>query len=218
MILKNEEYNFLRKRMQRLEDSYKQSNDQKIRQVVKEKTLYEICERIPNFLETHLHEFENCQMSSLMEITNLIDSVMSKYSVEKLPQVTEKEVKKILKLKDKALKAFVKGYNSAIINNNLTYYSQRIDDKLIYLTKFGNELIGSVTNVALNVRNREHLCHFCKQFRSGDEILFITNAAKGAKGNYSCVGQTACSDYEICNKHIESNDTLIEFLKYKSEK
>lgn len=216
--VRNEDYNFLRKRMLRLEESYKQSNDQRVRQVLKEKTLFEICERFPNFYEEYSNSFESCKMSSLMEITNLTDFVMSKYSVEKLSPITENEAKKILKLKDKTLKIFVKGYNDAIVSKDLTYYSQRIDDKLVCLTKQDNEFIGSVTNVTPNIRNRECLCYFCRQFRRGDDILFITNTAKTSKGEYSSIGQTVCSDYEMCNKDIESSAALVKFLRYKLDK
>ena len=216
-IIKNEDYNFLKKRMQRLEESYKQSNDQKVRQLVKEQTLYEITERFPSFFEEYSNIFEECQMSSLMEIAQLIDLVMSKYLVEKLSPITEKEAKKVLKLKDKALKTFVKGYNDAIVNNNLTYYSKRVDDKLIFLTKQDDELVGLVTNVNPNVKNKECLCYFCRQFRRGNDILFITNTSKSTKGYYSSMGQTVCSDYETCNRSIESNKTLIKFLRYKQD-
>lgn len=216
--VKNEEYNFLRKRMLRLEEVYKQSSDQKVRQVVKEKTLYEICDRFPDFYEEYQDSFEACKMSSLMEISNLIDLVMSKYSVEALSPITEKEAKKILKLKDKPLKIFVKGYNDAITNKNLTYYSQRIDDKLVFLTMDDNKFVGSVTNVTPNARNGECLCHFCRQFRRGNDILFITNTAKTSKGDYSSIGQTVCSDYSRCNKDIEARDAVVKFLKYKIKK
>lgn len=161
--------------MLRLEEAYKQSNDQKARQLVKEQVLYEISERFPRFLEEYAESFTNCQMSSLREITELTAHVLSKYSVEKLPQITEKEAKRVLKLKDKALKIFVRGYNAAIVSKNLTYYSQRIDDKLV----------------------------------------FITNSVKPKEGNYSCIGQTVCSDYEMCNRSIESNKTLVKIFKYK---
>lgn len=216
--VKNEDFNFLRKRMFRLEEAYKQSNDEKIRQIVKEKTLYEICERFPTFFEKYSESFEACKMSSLIEITNLIDFVMSKYSVESLPQITEKEAKKVLRLKDRSLKIFLRGYNDAMLNEKLTYYSQRIDDRLVCLAMKDNEFVGTVTNITPNIRNRECLCHFCRQFRRGDDILYITNTAKTIKGDYSSIGQTICSNYEMCNKDIESSDALVKFLSFKLEK
>ena len=82
----NEDFNFLRKRMARLEEVYKQSNDSVVRCAVRDKTLFDICERFPSFYEDFGESFEACKMSSLMEITALFDSVMGQYSVEPLHQ------------------------------------------------------------------------------------------------------------------------------------
>lgn len=216
-LIKNEDYNFLKREMHCLEEVYKQSNDQNIRLCVKERVLFEISDRFTNFYEDYSKLFESCQMSSLNEISNFIDLIMGKYSVEKLSPITEKEAKKILKLKEKTLKFFLKGYNSAISNKNLTYYSQRINDILVYLTKQDNQFIGAVTNVKPNSRKSECLCHFCKQFRRGDDVIFVTTS-KTTKDNYSCIGNSVCSDYEMCNKNIESRRPLIKFLKYGLDK
>lgn len=216
--IKNEDYNFLRKRMLRLEETYKQSTDQKVRQVVKEKTLYEICDRFPNFYDKFSYLFDKCQMSSLIEITDLIDNVMSKYSVEPLMHITENEIKRLLKLKEKNLRAFVREYNAEIENKKLTYYSQRIDNKLVFLTIDGDKIVGTVTDITPNIRSKECLCHFCRQFRRGDDIIFVTNINKNHKGDYSSIGQTVCSNYEMCNKNIESREDLIKFLEYKKTK
>ncbi len=213
----NEDYNFLRVRMRRLEETYKQCIDQKVRQAVKERTLYEICERFPNFFEDYAEAFEACQMSSLREIVDLTDMVLGKYSVEKLPTIQASQVKKMLKLKDKALNSFVKGYNDAVAQRDLTYYSQRIDDKLVFLTQKDGELVGAVTQVSKAQRKGECLCHFCRKFRRGDEILFVTNSARTAKGEYSSLGQSICSDYERCNQDIEDRERVVKFLRYKSD-
>ena len=215
----NEDYNFLRARMLRLEESYKQSVDQKVRLAVRDKTLYDICERFPEFIEKYGDDFEKCGMSSLKEITYLYDSIMERYSVEKLPMIaSEKEVKRILKLKDKALKNFIRGYNAAVSRQNLTYYSQRIDDKFVFLTVDNGEFVGSTTEVSRHQRTGECLCHVCRRFRRGDEILFITNTAQTTKGDYSSIGQTICSDYEACNQAVEDRKPLVKFLRYKLEK
>lgn len=213
----NEDYNFLRVRMRRLEEAYKQCIDQKVRQAVKERTLYEICERFPNFFEDYAEAFEACQMSSLREIVDLTDMVLGKYSVEKLPTIQASQVKKMLKLKDKALNSFVKGYNDAVAQRDLTYYSQRIDDKLVFLTQKDRELVGAVTQVSKAQRKGECLCHFCRKFRRGDEILFVTNSARTAKGEYSSLGQSICSDYERCNQDIVDRERVVKFLRYKSD-
>lgn len=214
----NEDYNFLKKRMKRLEECYKQSCDQQIRNAVKDKTLFEICERFPSFYEDYGESFEACKMSSLKEVADLVDMVLAKYSIEKLSPITMQEAKKILKLKEKALKQFVKGYNEAVARENLTYYSQRIDDKLVCLTEQNGEFVGAATDISKGKRNGECLCHFCRRFRRGDEIVFVTNSARTAKGEYSSIGQSICSDYEACNRDIEERQPVVKFLSYKLEK
>lgn len=216
-VITNEDYNFLRARMQRLEEAYKQCIDDRVRNAVKDKTLYEICERFPSFFEDYADSFEGCRMSSLKEITDLTELVMSKYSIEKLPKIEASQVKKMLKLKDKALKSFVSGYNTAVATKDLTYYSQRIDDKLIFLTQQDGELVGAVTQVSKSQRNGECLCHFCRRFRRGDDILFVTNSARTAKDEYSSIGQTICSDFETCNRSIEERENVVKFLQYKKQ-
>lgn len=215
----NEDYNFLRTRMLRLEECYKQSVDPKIRRAVRDKTLYDIGDRFPEFIEKYGELFDRCEMSSLKEIVDLYDSIMERYSVEKLPFITsEKEIKRILKLKDKALKNFIRGYNEAVSRQDLTYYSQRIDDRFVFLTIDNGEFVGAVTEVSRHQRSGECLCHVCRRFRRGDEILFLTNTAQTTKGDYSSIGQSICSDYEVCNQVVEERQPLVKFLRYKLEK
>lgn len=217
-IVQNEDYNFLRNRMMRLEEAYKQSIDPKIRIAVRDKTLYDICERFPDFLDLHGEDFDKCQMSSLKETLDLYDSIMSLYAPEKLPPISsEKEVKGILKLKERALKNFIRSYNQAVSQQGLSYYSQRIDDKFVFLTVDDGKFVGAVTDVSRHQRGGESLCMVCQRFRRGDEILFLTNPVKSAKGEYAAVGQSICSDYENCNHALEDRKRLVKFLQYRQK-
>ena len=218
IVINNEDYNYLRKRMRRLEETYKQSEDPNIRNAVKMTTLEEINKRLYDFKDLFGTDFEKCKMSSLVEIDNLEEKVMSNYKVKKLQEVTEKELKKQLKLKDKPLKAFLKGYNEAIKNEDLTYYAQRIDDKLVILSKTEDEFVGAVTNVIRSNKKSQHLCPFCNKFRHGDEVIFISNVKSNQQGEYSSIGQTICEDYKMCNKDIQSKEALNTFLSFKLDK
>lgn len=215
----NEDFNFLKKRMSRLECVYKDSIDLAVRRAVRDKTLYDICERFPTFLEEHGEAFEACKMESLMEITTLFDKVMGKYLIEPLKQIeSEKQVKKMLKLKDKQLKTFIKSYNEAVAKKSLTYYSQRIDDKLVFMTVQDGEFVGAATEISKGRCKGKSLCHFCNSFKMGDEIVFVTNSVRTAKDEYSSIGQTICSDYESCNREVENKPPIIKFLKYHIDK
>lgn len=212
--ISNEDYNFLMVRMRGLEETYKQCIDAKVRNIVKEKIFCEICIRFPTFFECYGDYFQQCKMSSLKEICDLIDLVNSKYVVKRMPYIREKQIMKILKLKEKSLKAFVKDYNNAIEGKNLTYYSKKMDDKLVLLSQHDGELIGAVTQGFSFKGNKECLCYFCGKFRRGNEILFVTNSVRTAKGKYASIGQTICSDFELCNKNIEKKQNVIRFLSY----
>ena len=124
----------------------------------------------------------------------------------------------MLKLKDKQLKSFIKGYNEAVAKKPLTYYSQRIDDRLVFMTVQDGEFVGAATEVSKDRRNGECLCHFCRRFRRGDDIVFVTNTARTAKGEYSSIGQTICSDYESCNRELEDKPPVVKFLRYHIDK
>lgn len=218
MEIKNNEYNFLRKRLKRLEEVYKQSCDLIVRNAVKETTLYDIEEGIPGFYDTYAEKFEECKMESLKEVLDLTDEILGNYTIEKLPKIEVKEAKKIFKVKERALNAFVKAYNAAVEKENLSYFSQRVDDKLLLLTYEEGEFLGAVASVQRNRRNKEALCPFCKQFRRGEDIVFMTTNVKEAKSEFAVVGQYCCSEYEICNRDIEEIESVKKFIRYSYPK
>lgn len=215
MELKVTKYNFIRARMKRLEEAYKQSCDQNVRNAVKEKTFYEIAGEIDGFYEKFGDLFDGCEMSSLMEITKLTEAVMSEYSATPLPVIEASQAKRILKLKERDLNNFVKAYNAAVSKQPLTYYSQIIDQKIVFLTQIDGEFVGTVGQISKDRRNRESLCAFCRQFRRGDEIVFATTSTPAKNsGEYSAIGQYCCSDYNRCNNSIEDSSVLEDFVSF----
>ena len=217
-LISNEEYNFIKKRMQYLEGAYKQSTDNLVRNAVKDSVLYEIGERIPDFYSEYSSLFSTCKMSSLKEILDLYYMIMNSYEIISFPKVeNSNDIKRIIKLKDNNLKSFIRGYNEAVDKNSLSYYSQIIDDKLVILTYCDGEFIGTVTDMTKRAKNGECLCFVCNRFRKGNEISFISNVSKKSNGEYSSIGQTICTDYVTCNKEIEDTDKLVKFLKYSSK-
>lgn len=154
-------------------------------------------------------------MSSLMEITKLIETVMSEYSAISLPTIEISQAKRILKLKDRDLNNFVKAYNQVVSKQPITYYSQIIDQKIVFLTQINGEFVGTVGQVTKDRRNRESLCAFCRKFRRGDEIVFVTTSTSVKNnGEYSAIGQYCCSDYNRCNNSIEDSGVLDEFVSF----
>lgn len=213
--LLNEDYNFIVRNLKILEEAYKQSVDQNIRIAVKERVNFNLCERINGFYELFGDVFENCKMSSLREILELTEKVIKVLSIEPLPKILPSEAKKTLKLNDKQLSLFVKQYNDAVQRMPLTYFSTVIDNKFIIMTYKNDEYYGLVSTIPKDTRFKKNLCCFCKQFRDGDDIMFIHNVkSNSSSGEYSSIGQYCCSSYEKCNKDIENSEQLISFLTY----
>lgn len=124
----------------------------------------------------------------------------------------------MLKLKERDLNIFLREYNNALKGNPLTYYSQQIDQKVVFVTEDQGQLVGVVGSVSPNQRNRETLCPFCRKFRKGDEIRFVSIPVIGKKGEYSSIGQYCCSDMVKCNADIEETEALTEFVGYSYKK
>lgn len=213
--VKNEEYNFIRKKLKILEDTYNQTNDPLVRITVKGQIDYDIYEYLPHIYSNFEKLLESCKMSSLKEILDMTDEILNSLEVIKMPLIDSKTAKKVLKLKDKQLKLFLKQYNERVQNENLTYFSTVVDDKFIVLTYKDGEFYGNVCTNVGNERQRENLCVFCNSFRKGSEITFITNTITKSGTLYASHGQYCCSDYELCNKDITNSEKMFKFLTYK---
>lgn len=212
--MNNVEYNFVLKRLKRLEEAYNQTIDPSIRIAVKDQTCYELYERVPEFYNIFGNMLENCKMSSLKEITDITDKISVSLEIGRLQEVDVQTAKKILKLKQKQLMLFLKAYNEAVKKENLTYFSARQDNKFIIMTYKDGEYYGIASDLPKDAKHKKSLCCFCNSFRNGDEIVFATNTLKKSNGEYSSVGQYCCSNYKQCNKDIVDSDKLIEFLSY----
>lgn len=159
--MSNEEYNFVRKRLKRLEEAYNQTIDPSIRIAVKEQTCYELYERVPTFYDIFGGMLENCRMSSLKEITDITDKISESLEVGKLQEVDVQTAKKILKLKPKQLMLFLKAYNEAVKKEDLTYFSARQDNKFIFMTYKDGEFYGAVSDLPKEAKHKKSLCCFC---------------------------------------------------------
>ena len=210
LIINNLENNLIQRSLRLLEDAYKQSNDSKVLNAVKDQIYFQLME-IERFSEMFEKDFDNCKMESLAEITDLSDKIKEEVEVLKLSRITEKDLNNAVKLKEKPLRLALKGYNYTISNTNLTYYSYPIDDKVVLILPKEDKIIANIARVSNINKLGESLCYFCKQFRKNFDMDHITNE-KSSKDNYDTVTQTVCKDYLVCNRSILNTDNLEEFI------
>lgn len=154
-------------------------------------------------------------MSSLKEINDINDKILSSLIINRMKEIDLSTAKKVLKLKDKQLNNFVKSYNEAIKKENLTYFSKVIDNKYIILFEKNDKFYGAVTEVSKERKVRKNLCYICNNFRIGDEIFFVANTTKKTNGEYNTIGHYCCSNYKKCNNDIIDSKKLKEFLLHK---
>jgi len=216
--IKNAEYNYIKNKLKLLEDAYKQSIDNGVRRTIKDEVLWDLSRKFDNFGDLFHMDFEMCQMKSLREIDELTKKVLGHYSIEKLPSISYKNAKRIFKLNERDLNGFVKRYNEAVEERPLSYYSERIEQKIVFLTQIDGELIGLVSDLPKKQHTGESLCYFCRRFRRGDEIVFVTNAIKSNKELYTSIGQYCCTDYTRCNTDIEDETMMKSFIGHGSKK
>ncbi len=222
LIINNLENNLIQRSLRLLEDAYKQSNDSKVLNAVKDQLYFSLM-AIEGFDERFKVDFDNCKMSSLEDIDELAEKINSNIDVIKLENITEKEFKKLIKLKDRQFRNVLSGYNEAIEELPLTFFSHYVDDKLVLILPKGdnkdeedkdNKENTILTNIA-RVKNinklGEGLCYFCNSFRKNPELVYVTNE-KTSKENYNAITQIVCKDYKLCNESILNTDNLEEFI------
>jgi len=213
----NLEYNLIKKQLKILETAYKQSNDKKVLESVKTRVYFELTSGINEFTEYFGKELEACQMTNLKEIDELREKIMANLNIKHLPKIEAKSLKKKLKLSDKDLASLIRGYNESINKKPLTYYSQKIDEKLVILYYENEECSAAVCSTIKNKRSLvPGFCHFCNTVRSCDEILFIANT-RATKKDYSSIGVYCCLNYEKCNADIIDTNNLRKFINYKCD-
>ncbi len=208
MNLTNLEYNFLKSKLNEMIDAYKQSNDPEVHAFIREQTINIIATSFPEIAQLKQNEIKKFQMKNLNEITGFNQKILENILVVKLPTITEKELKK--QIKAKFIPKFVKAYNEAIANNNLTYYSLPIDQNLIIIKQIEGTPKAVIANVKPNKALSKTLCAFCNQFRPSGEVGFITNTNK----QNNTIGFYACLDSIKCNESITSESKLNDFINY----
>jgi len=217
MKITNIDYNFIKAQLKTLESAYKQSNDKEVLSSVQTRIYFNLVEKIDGFEKNFSEHFESFKMSNLKEIDELSEAILESMNIIHLPEVSEPDLKKKIKLSDRDLASLIRGYNEAV-KTPLTYYSQKIDEKLAILYYEDNIFTSVICNT---IKNKKAIipsfCHFCNTLRKGDEIVFIANT-KSTHKDYSTLGVYCCLDYRACNKEITNKDNLIKFINYKGKK
>lgn len=206
--IKNEEYNFIRKQVEYIKDSYKKNASRNVIQAAKDFAYMKIMELFPNATNEHKDMLDLTSLKNDQQFKEYMDKL--KMYIQPFPMITEAQLKRLFP-KNKKLKL----PNLDSMNpNQLTYLSwEDISTNKKYIVF---ELEGKIVGIEckFTILQKDNICSFCNRF---GQVTFISTVTKAKKlknpDYYKAIGNFICHDSEKCNQNITNIDYLTEFLK-----
>lgn len=210
-FIKKHKYNYIRKRLNDLNNAFLGCVDMNIIEVTKsyiqEKILY---------LFTNLSEDEK-ELLDISKITN--SSHINQYLAELdeyvygMPNITNAQISRLFK-KEKKLKL-----PNSNAQNSKNVYLGWIDEssrKLFIAYNMNEKLIGMTCRITDPGSNNTHRCVLCNRVGKESVVAFVSSICKttnNAEGTYRSIGFDICLDSTKCNERISSVEKLEDILK-----
>ncbi|QGU94042.1 elongation factor G-binding protein [Clostridium bovifaecis] len=210
-FIKKHEYNYIRKCLYDLNNSFKNCVDinviESVKAYIQEKILYPF---------TNLSEEEK----ELLNINKITDSShIGKYLAELdqyvygMPNITNAQISRLFK-KEKKLK--LPNLNSQDSKNVYLGWIDNSIRKLFVAYNMNGKLVGMSCRITNPVSNNAHICVLCNRVGKGNEVAFVSpicKTANAAEGAYRSIGFDICLDTKRCNERIVSIEKLEKILK-----
>jgi hypothetical protein len=209
-FIKRHEYNYIRKRLNDLNNAFLSCVDNNIIGVTKSL----IQEKI-RYLFTNLSENEN-ELLDISKITNWshIDRYLAELDeyVYGMPTITNAQINRLFK-KEKKLK--LPNPNAQNLKNVYLGWIDESSRKLFIAYIINEKLIGMTCRITDPGSNNTHRCVLCNRVGKESEVAFVTSICKtthSADGTYRSIGFDICLDSARCNERISSIKKLEELL------
>jgi hypothetical protein len=206
-FIKNDQFNFIKKQVNLIKDSYKKHADPTVIHAVKDLANAKILEL---FLTATFEQKEMLDLSGLKtdpEFDHYIQQ-LSPFLLP-FPKITEQQLKKMFP-KNKKLKL---PDLSKINHEQLTFLSWTdiSTNKKFIVYEHNEKLVG--IECKYTMLNKDNICSFCNRF---GKVAFISTVTKAKKAKnpdyYKAIGNYICFDSSECNKQITNVDYLTTFL------
>ncbi|WP_409304323.1 FusB/FusC family EF-G-binding protein [Peribacillus sp. SCS-155] len=205
-LLKNHEFNFIKKQVHIIKDSYKKGLDPNVLNAVKDSAIYKIQELLS---EEAFVRLEMLELTTL-RTDDQFDQYIEKLAGYKLPfpKVSEQQLKKLFP-KNKKLKV----PNLSELNEFVTYLGWNdigTNKKFIVY-----ELDGKLTGLEcrFTMATKDNICSFCNTF---GKVAFLSTVTKAKRSNnpdyYKSIGNYMCFDSDACNSKISDVGSLERFI------
>lgn len=209
-FIKKYEYNYIKRCLKDLNNSFKGCVDKDIVEASKAYIQDKILSTFSLLSE---------EEKSLLDITNITKSTeVDEYLVELekyvygMTKVTDAVLKKLFR-KEKKLKL-----PDQEAQDSKNVYLGWIDDsirKLFIAYNLNDDLVGIACRIS-NPGPNSHRCVLCNRVGKEDEVAFVSPICKTSKsfdGAYKSIGFDICLDSSKCNDRIESIEKLEKILK-----
>jgi len=210
-FIKKHEYNYIRKRLNDLTNTFRGCVDINIIETTKAYTN----EKILNIF-TNLSQEEKI----LLDINKITDPLhIPKYLADLneyvygMPSLTNGQISRLFK-KEKKLKL-----PKLNVQDSKNVYLGWIDDsirKLFIAYNMDGKLVGMACRISNNAYHKTHRCVLCNHVGGENEVAFVSPICKTAntgEGAYRSIGFDICLDSGKCNERIASIEKLEKILK-----
>ena len=210
-FIKKHEYNYIRKRLNDLNNAFRGCVDINIIEVTKSYKHRQILSIFTNLSEEEKELLDINKLTTPMHIDKYL-AELNEY-VYGMPNITTAQISRLFK-KEKKLKL-----PSLNAQDSKNVYLGWIDEsirKLFVAYNMNGKLIGMACRITTCGSNNTHLCVLCNHVGGENEVAFVSPMCKTSntgEGAYRSIGFDMCLDSEKCNERISAIDKLEKILK-----
>lgn len=210
-FIKKHEYNYIKKCLTDLNNTFRNCVDINIIEATKAYTLEKIL-RI--FTNLSVEENEILDISKINDPLH-IDSYLSELNeyVYGIPKITNAQISKLFK-KEKKLK--LPPLNAQDSKNVYLGWIDESIRKLFVVYNMNDKLIGMACRIPNYSSNNTHICALCNHVGNQNEVAFVSPICKTTNTGedaYRSIGFNICLDSQKCNDRIVSIEKLEKLLK-----
>ncbi|GKX68508.1 FusB/FusC family EF-G-binding protein [Inconstantimicrobium mannanitabidum] len=210
-FIKQHEYNYIKKCLNDLNNTFKGCVDTDIIEANKAYIQEKMWATFSNLSE---------EESTLLDINEIDNSArIDKYLAELkqyvygMPKITNAQISRLFK-KEKKLKLPAADAQEA--NNVYLGWVDESINKLFVAYSMDDKLIGMACRIRNYGTNNTHICALCKHIGKEDEVAFVSPVCKTSnmgEGAYKSLGFDICLDSKKCNERMVSVEKLEDILK-----
>lgn len=201
--IKNEQYNFLQTRTQKLINAYSTVNDEAVLRALKE------------LIEAEVLELVNEMSKETQQLFLTITNVHDKGSAERYLSNIKPYVSPFIDISEEQIKRLfpkVKKLKTPSLENlqdvSFLSWDEQGTNKRYMVALYNERLIG--LQGSFSIHHKKNICTICNKFENVG--LFSVELKGKTQGMYTVKGNYICADSQKCNKNLTSLQKLHEFL------